>query len=49
MIVHKGDFLATIDPSIPEAYRIERDASFKTYKKIGDLQVDEESVILSTN
>lgn len=49
MIVHKGDFLATIDPSIPEVYRIERDAFYKTYQKIGGLQVDDESVILSTN
>lgn len=49
MIVNDGDFLATIDKSVPEVYRIERDAFFKTYKKVMDLNDDESSVILSTN
>lgn len=49
MIVNRGDFLATIDKSVPEVYRIERDAFFRTYKKVVDLNDDENSVILSTN
>lgn len=49
MIVNHGDFLATIDESVPEVYRIERNAFFKTYKKVVDLNDDENSVILSTN
>lgn len=49
MIVHNGDFLATTDSTVPEVYRIERDAFFKTYKKDPDLNTDDEPAILSTN
>lgn len=34
MIIHSGDFLATLDDTVPEVYRIERDAFFKTYNII---------------
>lgn len=34
MIINSGDFLATLDETVPEIYRIERDAFFKTYKII---------------
>ena len=49
MIVHNGDFLATTDAFIPEVYRIERDAFFKTYQKLLDLNNDDDPAILSTN
>jgi hypothetical protein len=49
MIVHNGDFLATTDAFIPEVYRIERDAFFKTYQKLLNLNNDDEPAILSTN
>jgi len=34
MIVNSGDYLATTDVSVPEVYRIEKEAFFLTYEKV---------------